>query len=52
MKKTNHKVHLVTKHSAWKAACGQDAPHRETKDRAKVTCCACQKSRAFQGKPS
>lgn len=52
MKKPIHKVHLVTKHSAWKAACGQDAPQRETKDRAKVTCGACLRSRVFRGKPS
>lgn len=51
-KPTTHKVHLVTKRSAWRAACGQDAPRRETKDRAKVTCGGCLASRTFRGKPS
>ncbi len=48
MKKTIRKVHFVTKRSAWKAACGQDAPQRETKDREKVTCGACMHSRVYR----
>ncbi len=48
MKTRTPKIRLVTKRSAWKAACGQDAPQRETKDREKVTCGACMHSRVYR----
>lgn len=48
MKRRKLAVHLVSKRSAWRAACGQDAPQRETKDRKKVTCGACMHSRVYR----
>lgn len=45
-------VHAVKKSNAFKALCGQDAPRRTSTKRAKVTCKACLRSRAFRGKPS
>ena len=45
-------VHFVKKSNALVAACGQDVPRRQTLKRAKVTCKACLRSRAFRGNPS
>lgn len=45
-------IHAVKKSNALVAFCGQDVPRRTSTKKAKVTCKACLRSRAFRGKPS